>query len=147
MFPRTLVWVFTLFVGFFLGCTTAEVANLDYPLADVKSMTTNFFNKVLREDEAGGRDYTSAFFRPNLTKGQIETPRTEDQVRARAKVRFVGNERPYTVVVRVEVESKEGNTWFSEGEDRQLSKKVSKLLAEFIQTRRDKNFIDHFRSF
>jgi hypothetical protein len=116
-------------------------------LSDLKSMTQSFFSNNLTEDRESGRDYKSQYFRPNLVKGRIESPRSEDQVRARATVRFVGNERPYTILTWVEVETREKDAWESKGNDLKLARRLSDLLRDYIRTRRDKNLIDHFKSF
>jgi hypothetical protein len=140
----TLVWILTVFL---IGCSHGEIGNLEYPLTDLKTVTQTFFNNSLVQIEDGGRDFKSEFFRPNLTKGRLESPRTEDNVRARAIVRFVGNERPYTIMTWVEVQTRDGNSWVDHGPDSKLSKKLAEYLSEFIRARKGKNFIDNYRAF
>jgi hypothetical protein len=110
-------------------------------------VTQTFFNNSLTQIEDGGRDFKSEFFRPNLTKGRLETPRSEDNVRARATVRFVGNERPYSIMTWVEVQTRVEDGWVDHGPDTKLSKKLAEYLAEFIKARKGKNFIDNYRAF
>lgn len=140
-------WILTLFTMALVACASAEISDLEYPLGDLKSMTQTFFNNKLNDADDSGREFRSDFFRPNIVRGRIESPRSEDQVRAQAKIRFVGNERPYSILTWVEIETKEGGKWVSQGVDNSLSKRVSDQLNEFIKARRDKNVIDHFRPF
>ena len=136
-----------LLAGVFVACAHGEIENLEYPLVDLKSLAQQFFNGSLNATEDGGRDFQSAYFRPNMTKDKFETPRSEDNVRARALVRFIGNERPYVIQVWVEVQTKVEGGWLDQGNDSKLTKKVTDLLRDFIRARKDKNFIDNYRAF
>lgn len=140
----TLVWILTVFL---VGCANGEISNLEYPLADLKVVTQSFFNNTLVQIEDGGRDFKSDFFRPNLTKGKLESPRSEDNVRARAIVRFVGNERPYVIMTWVEVQTRVDEGWVDHGTDSKLSKKLADYLRDYIKARKEKNFIDNYRAF
>jgi len=141
---RTFIWILILFLA---SCSSGEITDLEYPLGEIKQTTQSFFNHTLKEIEPGGRDYRSEYFRPNLSKGRIESPRSEDRVRAKALVRFIGNERPYSIEIWVDVETKDRDVWTNQGTDKNLSKKLARQLQDFIQSRREKNVIDHFRPF
>ncbi len=141
---RTLGWILT---AFLVGCANGEITNLDYALVDLKAVTQTYFNNSLTLMEDGGRDFRSDYFRPNLTNGKLETPRSEDNVRARATVRFVGNERPYTIMTWVEVQTRIEQGWVDHGTDPKLSKRLASYLLEYIKARKGKNFIDNYRAF
>jgi hypothetical protein len=119
----------------------------DYSLGDIKQFTRAYFRDTLKEKGDTGRVFESQYFRPNMTKGKLESPRSEDNVRARAKIRIIGNERPYSIQTQVEVETLENGQWVNRGVDDQLTDKLSRQLVDYIRTRQNKNDIDRYRAF
>jgi len=121
--------------------------DLDYPLVDIRSGLNNLFDGGLREDVDNPKELTSKPFRTDLEKGKLLSVRPEDDVRATAHLRIMGNERPYSILVNVYVEQRGDRDWESAGSDRRLAKELKEIIHAYLKKNRNKNTIDQFRAF
>lgn len=94
-----------------------------------------------------GREFTSGYFVPDVTKTSIDA--TKDGERAYAFVKILGASRPYSINVQVFVEVRESSgRYVQDGLDQKLTQEIAQRIRDSLANRReDQNIIDDFRAF
>ena len=146
---KTKVWIAIIISWTFalVGCSHGIVSeDFDYPLVDIQNALLGSFKTGVIQREA--RKYELKPFRPAVKNEKFETPLASDEVRAKAEITIVGNERPYVVRVRAFIEESEtSNTWDEIEASPSLGEKIVEQILKGIERQGEKNAIDRYRPF
>jgi hypothetical protein len=132
-----------------IGCAVPTVTSreIDYSTLDIQKAILATLNIGIEPQEGIERIYHSKPFRTPAGR-KLEVLRSEDQVRAIAKITVLGDRRPYVVETSVRTEKKEGSgKWSISGEDQRLARQLADQIQDYLVKHKDKNLIDHFRAF
>ncbi|MGE3973155.1 MAG: hypothetical protein AB7F59_01365 [Bdellovibrionales bacterium] len=143
------LWIVTL-LFLFAACSTGHrIEDVDSTVSQIKSTLISFFRGNIAESRQESREMITQPFRPRIAAGRVEKSRESDELRVVARIRIIGNEKPYVLDVSAEIEerSPDGRAWASRGPDKRLAKQLSEAIQEYLQKNRNKNLIDHFRAF
>jgi hypothetical protein len=143
------------------GCSSAEkIENIGYPLSDIQKAVAENLPGGIGSVSSNQRVYTSNFFSPILVD-RSRTP-TGLQERARAKVYVLGDRRPYSVEVEVELQERtdhenhknQASLDLNEGSfetiasDKGLARRIVRNIHEYlVKKSKNKNIIDDFKPF
>ena len=121
---------------------------MDRPLADLQHLAAKSLPLGLRKTSPNGREFFSNYFITNGRKFKLADKGPE---RRYAQILVLGDRRPYTLDVVVQIEKVDANApggYSIVGTDVGIAKVVKKRLQSQLNKRReDLNIIDDFRVF
>lgn len=147
-----------------VGCATYSVDDLDYSLSDIqKAVGENLVGGVARVS-SNQREFESAYFKPEQFQQKPAKPSGEMFVeRAYAKVYVLGDRRPYSLEVVVQIQEKDlsdanystpnwsdihSGVFYDTRKDRDLANRIGRGIHDYLVKRgRKKNLIDDFKPF
>jgi hypothetical protein len=143
-----------LFAVGFLGCSSTQTAShLEYPLNSIYSALDNVMKMGIQRSSENRRELT---YRPFITKQDPEVKKAGFHDRGVATVLILGDGRPYTLEVSVDIERgkiadkkiKTPIEYSHDHYDKDLAKKLlGKILDLLDRRQRDNNIIDDFKAF
>ncbi len=139
------LWL-SMFLIFLISCSTPGyvISNQNYALGDLKKTIVSLIGDPRSVSENQRTFYSRYFSR----KPDVKFDPEKSKERLYAAITILGDRRPYDVSVEVFVESKEGRTYVSLGEDKIETHKLGRdIRTRLNQGRLDRNVIDDFRAF
>ena len=131
-----------------IGCASGvTLRNVRGSYQSVRQAVVSKLPGGIHHISENGREFDSGYFPPDVTKFQLDA--TKDKERAIAHLQILGDRRPYTVTVRVDVEIRQSNGRYErDGLDDKLTNELaSRIRDDLVHRREDRNIIDDFRTF
>jgi hypothetical protein len=124
---------------------TIENVKGSYPA--VRQAVVSQLPQGVRNVSANAREFDSGYFPLDTRKFQLDA--SKDPERATAHVQILGASRPYTINVRVYIESRQPNGRYRrERLDHDLAEElVERVRDDLAHRREDHNIIDEFRAY
>ena len=143
-------WI-SVIVASLISCTSiidSDMAQRKSVNASVTSIIKAFDHAAvgLRGKSTNGRELVSRYHTPG---GNGVTLDPKNPKRAYAKLRILGERRPYTLQIQYIIEKRdESENYSTQSYDQEKAKKILKSLLDYLVTRPDReDFIDDFRPF
>jgi len=144
-----------LFTSLLIACSTgSKITGFEYPLVSIKAAVEKHLPGPLAVKSQNGRVYqTSAFRLPLYYQTRAYNKKGPPVERAYAKILILGDKRPYTLQVKIEIEELVG---MHKGKPEYViccrHKKyeqdlLKKIKAELVKRKDNQDFIDDFRPF
>jgi len=130
---------------FFSGCVMGvKVDPVTQPLDEIRASIVNISGEVRTVGETR-RQFETKFFSRKPSKSFDPTTSKE---RLYARFTVLGTRRPYSVLVQVFVQIKDGPEYVDDGEDDDMAEQIAKdLELDLSKSREQRNAVDSFRAF
>ena len=138
-----------LFAFFLAACASSEgvlIEDQPYALTEIRKAISNVFNGKIRETSQNGRELDSPYYGKKFEDPDFN-PETAKE-RYSAHIEIMGDRRPYTIKIMVNLEKKSQGIYNLIGEDPKQSQIVAKKVMDKLHESIDRrNYIDDFRPY
>lgn len=135
------------------SCSTANLNDLDESLKDIQKAVNLVLPGGARTVSSNQRTYESRYFVPYVKDPDFDHASSAIK-RAYANITILGNQRPYTVKIKVIIENKVqmeemiSTRYEFDKEDASIAKDLARKIKDTLVKRREhNNLFDDFRAF